>query len=80
MQAVLHSYALRYVRTTYVLFSRLVPRICLRTNQHIMIRRSGSAVKQVGLTRLELVTLPLSEARSNHLSYRPASGPGNLNN
>ena len=28
-------------------------------------------VKQVGLTRLELVTFPLSEERSNRLSYRP---------
>ena len=79
MQAVFHSNALRYVRTVYVLFSRLIPRICLRTNRR-MIRRSGSAVKQVGLTRLELVTLPLSEARSNHLSYRPAPGHDNLNN
>ena len=26
---------------------------------------------QVGLTRLELVTFPLSEERSNQLSYRP---------
>ncbi len=28
-------------------------------------------VKQMGLTRLELVTFPLSEERSNRLSYRP---------
>ncbi len=28
-------------------------------------------VKQVGLTRLELVTFPLSEECSNRLSYRP---------
>ena len=26
---------------------------------------------EVGLTRLELVTSPLSGVRSNHLSYRP---------
>ncbi len=32
-------------------------------------------VKQMGLTRLELVTFPLSEERSNRLSYRPCS-PG----
>ena len=30
-------------------------------------------VKQMGLTRLELVTFPLSEERSNRLSYRPLS-------
>ena len=35
------------------------------------LRSLGERTK-VGLTRLELVTSPLSGVRSNHLSYRPS--------
>ena len=35
----------------------------------------GEDTPQVGLTRLELVTSPLSGVRSNRLSYRPSLIP-----
>ena len=35
--------------------------------------RRALALRQVGLTRLERVTSPLSEECSNRLSYRPAA-------
>ena len=42
------------------------------------VQYTGQQEQMVGLGRFELPTSPLSGVRSNQLSYRPGSHPGNL--